>query len=156
MATLYNVSCQAALAPSTLAHVPDTAAQGEKIDPGQTLFPLGPASTTSGHHYFTDATTPTFNLNTDNGDLGVIFSKKNGTTAAPPGAGTGSDKSTAVPWLYLKVEVPPGQTADTGNVGAVKEIYRVNTAGGNAPATCAGLEGTNFTRVYSAEYWFWH
>lgn len=36
----------------------------------------------------------------------------------------------------------------------VKEIYRVNTAGGNPPKTCDGMP-TTFEIQYAAEYWFY-
>lgn len=35
------------------------------------------------------------------------------------------------------------------------DVYRVETVGGRAPATCAGEEG-DFQTDYAAEYWFYH
>jgi hypothetical protein len=35
------------------------------------------------------------------------------------------------------------------------EVYRVETAGGAIPTSCAGL-GENFEVGYAAEYWFYH
>ena len=124
-------------------------------DMGDILFAATPDAKMSGHHFFTDATTPTFNLNVDDEkSLGIVFSKKNGTVAAPVGSGTSLDGSKAVPWLYLKASASPAGDDPSGNKGGVKEVYRVNTAGGAAPPTCAGLEGQSFSREYSAEYWF--
>lgn len=157
IATLYNVSCQASISANTLAYVADTVAKISLDSFGPVLFPASPSSLISGYHYFADATTPTFNLNVDSTNLGVIFSEKKANVTAPTYAGTGADGSKAVPWLKLTAKKPPGTDSDIDpeNVGGVQEVYRVNTAGGAAPATCAGIEGTTFTRQYSAEYWFW-
>lgn len=45
------------------------------------------------------------------------------------------------------------QQGDVG--GGVKEVYRVNTAGGSAPASCVGKVGTTFVQQYAAEYWLY-
>ncbi|PYI34300.1 hypothetical protein BP00DRAFT_484840 [Aspergillus indologenus CBS 114.80] len=56
-----------------------------------------------------------------------------------PGGGDGD-----VPWLKM-----------VGVEGSgIKEIYRVHTAGGMSPATCAAHEG-EFGVEYAAEYWFY-
>jgi len=124
---------------------------------GKTLFAATPDAKTSGHHFFTDATTPTFNLNVgDKSPLGVIFSKKNASIAAPSDAGLSLDGSKAVPWLYLKASASPDGDDPSGNVGGVKVVYRVNTAGGAAPPTCADYMGQSFSKQYSAEYWFFN
>lgn len=74
---------------------------------------------------------------------------------APATAANGTDGSKAVPWLKLEVESPVAPLTIEGKdlVPNVKEIYRVNTAGGAAPATCAGMP-TAFSKQYAAEYWF--
>lgn len=74
---------------------------------------------------------------------------------APATAVDGLDGSKAVPWLKLEVESPvaPMMIEEKDLVPGVKEIYRVNTAGGAAPATCAGMPAA-FSRQYAAEYWF--
>jgi hypothetical protein len=42
-----------------------------------------------------------------------------------------------------------------GDEGCVaKEIYRINTAGGNPPESCTGQKEA-FEVEYSAEYWFY-
>ena len=121
----------------------------------------------SGHHYFTNGnTTATFNLHTEylTGNLGISFSSKQANVSAPTTALKGADGSDAVPWLKLATmgdtPKPAGnpavKIATADQVGGVKEIYRVNTAGGAAPKTCDGLVGTTFERQYSAEYWFLH
>lgn len=71
---------------------------------------------------------------------------------APSGSSVGSDGSSAVPWLKLEVV---GQGVVGGQQGGgVKEVYRVNTAGGNAPSSCEGRVGSTFEMQYAAEYWF--
>ena len=119
------------------------------------IHPLGSASVLSGHHYFTDSTTPTFNLVSATTNYGIFFSKKAFNVTAPATAALGSDGSKAVPWLKLEVESPvaPLTIEEKDLVPSVKEIYRVNTAGGAAPATCAGMPSA-FSRQYAAEYWF--
>lgn len=91
----------------------------------------------SGHHFFANAATPTFDLRSEiYGDaLGVVYTTKNASSRA---SGEGN-----VPWLQLM-----------GMGGSqVKEVYRLNTVGGAAPQTCGGLEG-EFDVIYAAEYWF--
>ncbi|PYH49208.1 DUF3455 domain-containing protein [Aspergillus saccharolyticus JOP 1030-1] len=67
-----------------------------------------------------------------------VQAKKVESVAAPGG-------SEDVPWLKLVGE---------GKEGGIKEIYRVHTAGGMSPATCAEHEG-EFAVEYAAEYWFY-
>ena len=73
---------------------------------------------------------------------------------APGGSATGSDGSTAVPWLKLMVVGEGTVGGDAAVAGGVKEVYRVNTAGGNAPSSCEGRVGETFEMQYAAEYWF--
>ncbi|KAF2659368.1 hypothetical protein K491DRAFT_562960, partial [Lophiostoma macrostomum CBS 122681] len=55
-----------------------------------------------------------------------------------------------VPWLRLEA------VAGAGTTSAVKQIYRLNTQGGVAPATCAGqAAGSVLTVSYSAQYWIY-
>lgn len=64
-------------------------------------------------------------------------------TAAPATACPGLGGEGAVRWLYLK---------DTKglSVGGVDTVYRVETAGGMAPATCEG-KGTGFEVRYATQ-----
>ncbi|USP81119.1 hypothetical protein yc1106_08393 [Curvularia clavata] len=90
-----------------------------------------------GTHFFLDATTPDFDVST----LGNTVVKKAQAADAPNAA---SD----VPWLRLTTQA-------SGTTSQVKEIYRVNTVGGKAPASCAGqTPGQVFTVPYEAQYWF--
>jgi hypothetical protein len=97
-----------------------------------------------GHHFFYDATTPEFNLNTtpDN-QAGIVMSKKEGSIVAPSTAAAG--EYGAVPWLYL--------THTDGTVGDYKSVYRVDTAAGSPPKTCHKMPAA-FQIQYSANYYF--
>ncbi|KAI9813579.1 MAG: hypothetical protein M1827_003648 [Pycnora praestabilis] len=94
-----------------------------------------------GHHYFSANGTPTFNL----GSTGFLSAGKVGDIPAPASAGKGVQGEGAVDWLAL--------TDKGGSVG-LKEVYRVETAGGKAPATCANQPPT-IQVEYSAQYWFY-
>lgn len=107
----------------------------------------------SGEHYFPDPKTPTFNLHTAATNYGIYFANKIANTTAPEGSAKGADGSAAVPWLKLSVLPPPLGALDADTKGGVKEIYRVNTAGGSAPKTCEG-QPPAFQIEYAAEYWF--
>ena len=115
----------------------------------------------SANHFFPDqGATPVFNFNMGNRgqDYGIVYTAKKANVTAPATAQTGEDGSPAVPWLKLAVNSPPPppysvQAADAA-IG-MKEVYRLNTAGGAAPKTCQGLLGKSFEKEYAAEYWFW-
>jgi hypothetical protein len=96
-----------------------------------------------GHHYFSNSTTPVFDL----GSSGIAVMTKADNVSAPAGApqGQGSNTNGAVPWLLLK--------STSASTGPVKTVYRTMTAGGECPATCNGLPGS-FTVEYAAHYWF--
>ncbi|KAL7930588.1 hypothetical protein V8C35DRAFT_312392 [Trichoderma chlorosporum] len=154
MATLFNVSCMASISQDLLQAVPNMAVNFDLAAPagpptpaGTPAGPLGPMTLpVSGHHFFLDSTTPFFNLDTPTMDLGTVPCAKNGSAPAPATAAQGPQGSTAVPWLKL--------TAKAGATGNIKEVYRINTAGGNPPATCQG-QPANIQVQYSAVYWFW-
>jgi hypothetical protein len=142
-ATLYNASCVASTNPNLLSILPKVALQSELTDSNQaTLSPSNLAI--SGHHYFSNLTTPIFDLKTAAMDLGFAPCAKNASVAAPAGAPPGQDDEGfgAVAWLKL--------LARDGATGNLKEVYRVNTAGGKPPPTCAGMPGT-FEVEYAAE-----
>ena len=98
----------------------------------------------SGHHYF-EAAVPTFNLDTTSMNLGIAPTSKNSSVNAPAGAPLGQYNQGfgSVAWLKLLAT-----EAATGNI---EEVYRVNTAGGNPPKTCAGMP-SDFEVQYSAEW----
>jgi hypothetical protein len=143
LATLFNASCVASTYPDILTMLPSLALQFNLTNADQTT--LSPSSLQiSGHHYFANLTTPTFNLDTASMNLGIAPSARNNSVAAPSGAPVGQYGAGfgAVAWLKLL-------TID-GATGNLQEIYRVNTAGGNPPATCAGMPSA-FEVQYSAE-----
>lgn len=143
VATLYNATCVASTYPDLLTALPNVALQFNLTSNDQaTLAPSDLAI--SGHHYFSNTTTPTFNLNSTAMNLGFAPCLKNNTVSAPAGSplGQGGEGNGSVAWLKLL-------TRD-GATGNLEEIYRVNTAGGNPPATCAGMPAT-FEVQYASE-----
>ncbi|KAI4255263.1 MAG: hypothetical protein LQ352_002671 [Teloschistes flavicans] len=96
-----------------------------------------------GHHFFDAAGVPTFDL----GSTGLLKAKKLANIAAPATAckGASGKGDGAVDWLAL-TDVP-GSTN-------LKEVYRVETAGGKAPASCGGGPDHHIEVQYSAQYWF--
>jgi hypothetical protein len=102
----------------------------------------------SGHHFFSNNTTPIFDLNlAPKADYGYAVAQKESAAPAPDNAPTGLDGEPAVAWLKL-------DTVD-GTLGGLKHIYRVNTVGGSAPKTCEGLKSGVFSVQYTAQYWFY-
>ncbi|KAF2871583.1 hypothetical protein BDV95DRAFT_594669 [Massariosphaeria phaeospora] len=101
----------------------------------------------AGNHFFTDKT-PTFSLQNirvaNNQPFPLAMVKKNLDTDAPPTACRGTTGEGAVKWLHL---------IDAGtSKGGVDTVYRIETAGGNKPATCKGQKKT-FEVPYAAQYW---
>lgn len=138
LATLFNATCAAARAPSTLSSTPAIALAFD-IPTGQQA-----AALESGHHYFSNATTPVFNLDTALHAFGIGSLKKIANVSAPANAPKGSNGLGSVAWLKLSgIED-----------GVFKEVYRVDTAGGQAPKNCSGLSG-DFEVEYSALYYFY-
>jgi len=92
-----------------------------------------------GHHYFANTGpapvngTPTFDL----GSRGFLSCKKVGDIKAPGNAG--------VDWLQLTAKEP-----STG----LTEVYRVETAKGQAPKSCVG-QPKDIEVQYAAQYWFY-
>ncbi|KAL8827552.1 MAG: hypothetical protein Q9170_006971 [Blastenia crenularia] len=150
-ATLYNTTCLACIAPIALQTIPSSALLMPTPEENKVLFPA--QAYTSGHHYFSDLTTPTFNLHTSKTNFGIQFSKLLSKVPVPDSMQQlGQDQAKAVPWLKLTSANAPEGLASDGS--PVKEIYRVNTAGGSAPKTCDAMPAT-FEVQYAAEYWFW-
>lgn len=144
LASLYNVSCIAASVPTLLSRIPAIALD---LPVPSSDDPDNPANLDlSGHHYFTNATTAFFNLDTTSHSYGTGAFKKINSTTAPTDAmkGPGDNGEGAVPWLKLTAQDPKGQI--------LQEVYRVNTAGGSPPTSCQGMAAT-FEVQYAAEYW---
>ena len=85
-----------------------------------------------GHHYFTRANVPTFDL----GKKGLLSGKKNGDIAAPGGAD--------IDWLQLTAVDP----------STLKAAYRVQTVKGKPPKSCQGQPAAIEVQ-YAAQYWFY-
>lgn len=133
----------AAIYPNVLATIPNAVLQINLTDSNQaTLNPIG--LDISGHHFFLDIKTPFFDLDTDAMQLGQAPCSKNGTFIAPAGSpnGQGGVGYGSVAWLQL--------LAKTGATGNLMEAYRLNTAGGNPPPTCANMPAA-FSVQYAAE-----
>lgn len=139
IATLFNATCDSArLNDAVMADVTTLALNY--------AVPTGVEATQrlSGHHEFTDKKIPLFNLKTENADYGWVQAMPDVVkSAAPSNASPGQNKLGSVAWLKLNAVS-----------GDYKEVYRVHTAGGMAPKTCAGLQAA-FQVEYSAQYWFY-
>jgi hypothetical protein len=139
LATLYNASCIASAYPDLLNTLPKAAVQFNLTDAPK----MAPSNlVVSGVHYFTNPTTAFFNLDSAAAKLGQMPCAKNNTAAAPANAPKGQGGEAAVPWLKL--------LAKAGATGGLQEVYRLETAGGSAPATCAGMPAA-FEVQYSAQ-----
>lgn len=143
IATLYDFTTLAhkdenqlhALLP-TVVTLPISSASGPTLK----LKDVGGAFPLIGSHFFKADGTPTFDLFAKNNSL---FCKKLASVNAPADASVGPAGTGAVPWLTLD-----DKAASVG----LSEVYRVITAGGKAPASCADA---NLISVdYAAEYWF--
>ncbi|CAP73863.1 uncharacterized protein PODANS_2_12180 [Podospora anserina S mat+] len=146
LATLYNASCVTSAFPDVSAMLTRASLHFDVAD-NDALQRLAPADLpVSGIHYFTDGTTPFFGLDTPQWHLGEGTFGKNASTAAPLTAAKGKKGEAAVPWLRL--------AAKGTNTGGLQEVYRLETVGGSAPATCKGMPAS-FEIQYSTQYWFY-
>jgi uncharacterized protein DUF3455 len=103
-----------------------------------------------GEHFFDfPANLPTFNLHSAS-PRARIEGAKQASVLAPATASKGVNGQGAVPWLML------GKTENPSNHGGLRRVYRVETAGGSAAATCEGVSVEEVIIVpYTAEYWFY-
>ncbi|KAM0327709.1 hypothetical protein ACHAQA_006004 [Verticillium albo-atrum] len=151
VASLFNVSCIAVAYPDLLALIPKVAMQfnlsTEPLVPGANNHRLGPSNAVfAGDHYFTDAKTPYFTVHDGERSIGNAYCGLNSSTPAPGIAAVGQRGEKAVPWLKLVTK--------EGTTGDIQEVYRVTTAGGTPPSSCAGQPET-FQVQYAAAYWFY-
>ncbi|KAK3654466.1 hypothetical protein LTR56_004096 [Elasticomyces elasticus] len=146
VAALFNVSCIAAETPELLSKLPNIALNLPVPSSDDQNSPA--YQDMSGHHYFLDATTPFFNLDTSLHQYGSGMFKKSNVSAAPTDAvlGVNNQGNGSVQWLKLDAKNSTGQVFQT--------VYRLNTAGGNAPKSCTGMPAA-FEVQYSSEYWIW-
>ena len=101
-----------------------------------------------GDHFFSPLTvnTPTFSLNKVKANpFPLAFVTKKDEMIAPKSACPGVKGEGAIKWLRL---------VDEANLskGGINTVYRLETAGGSAPATCEGQRKT-FEVLYAAQYW---
>ncbi|KAI0006942.1 hypothetical protein F4779DRAFT_594332 [Xylariaceae sp. FL0662B] len=144
VATLFNASCVASTYPDLLSILPKLALQFNLT--AQEDARMGPTDLAiSGKHFFKNSTTPFFNLDTEQYQIGEAACSKKNQTDAPADAPKGQQGESAVAWLRL--------TTLDGSTGDLQEVYRVQTAGGNAPASCQGQPAA-FEVQYSAQYVF--
>lgn len=145
VATLFNVSCLAADMPELLSRLCPIALDLPIPSSSDTNSPIYQGM--SGHHYFKDATTPYFDLDTGAHRYGTGAFKKGDSTPAPATAMAGPYNSGNGPVAWLRLDA---KTTTDGQV--FKEVYRLNTAGGQPPKTCEGMPAA-FEVPYAAEYW---
>lgn len=128
VATLFNASCLAALHPDVLSRMPAMAVHF-KLEDTEKLGPTAMAK--SGLHYFTDGSTPHFDMDTPKETIAQVDCAKDGSSNAPATAAVGQLGEKAVAWLRLATK--------GGTTGDIKHVYRVDTAGGSPPATCKDM-----------------
>jgi hypothetical protein len=145
VATLYDAGCVAANYPQIFNAVPDILLQFSGLSPSPSTVLAFSDSNVLAHHYFSDSTTPVFDLGSTGG---LVVAKKIDACNAPAGspAGQASTATGAVPWLFLQ--------SQSGTTGNVKSVYRVSTAGGMQPSTCTN-QAAAFTVEYAAKYLFY-
>ncbi|EEH15867.1 hypothetical protein PABG_05954 [Paracoccidioides brasiliensis Pb03] len=151
VATLFDVNCIASNYPYLLSLLPNIAlrlpAPIFPPHPRSKPFTFGPNNMkVAGSHFFNGQGVPIFDLGAD----GSAAVEKIAAVDAPKGAmkGIPGQMNGAVQWLLL--------TAVKESTGKAKSVYRVNTAGGKAPATCEGVEaGKVLEMQYATEYWFY-
>ncbi len=144
VATLFNVSCIAATYPD-LGAILSKVSLEFNLTQSEVTHKLAPSNLAlSGTHFFTNGTTPFFNLDIAPGlQLGEVPCAKEAGSPAPKDAPKGQQGEPAVAWLKLK--------ARDGATGGLQEVYRVHTAGGSAPATCQGMPAS-FEVQYATQY----
>jgi hypothetical protein len=102
-----------------------------------------------GHLYNSDSTTVQFPIDTQEyGYFGKVRVQVEASVNAPSWAPVGQFPygAGAAPWQYYGYV--------NGTIGNVRYVYRINTAGGQAPSTCEG-QAAEFGVEYAAEYWFY-
>ncbi|KAI9684462.1 MAG: hypothetical protein M1829_002272 [Trizodia sp. TS-e1964] len=103
------------------------------------------ALTRIGQHYFASDGSPIFDLTVGRENLGFLRAKRVANVPAPACAPKGQGGEGAIDWLFLD---------DKGGSQGLSAVYRVETAGGKAPATCDGMPAF-FEVQYAAQYWFY-
>ena len=148
MAKLYNISCIATDYPDLLSFISNLALR--YFFSTNPTGPLKPSDLQlSGYHYFSNNTTPVFAFDAlASPKLGTVYAAKGASSDVPSEAVVGVNKigNGAVPWLFL--------TSRPTTEGDIKDVYRLNTAGGQPPEACTSMPAA-FSVDYAAVYWFW-
>ncbi|KAK4250755.1 hypothetical protein C7999DRAFT_11535 [Corynascus novoguineensis] len=155
VATLFNASCLVAVSPDLAAALTRAALHFDLsqsisrggIGNGKGWGSLAPSNLApSGLHFFADATTALFKLDVSPDlQLGELPCGKNASVPAPPSdaaSSRGLGGEPPVAWLKLN--------AKSGATGGLQEVYRFQTVGGSAPATCHGMP-EEFQVQYAAQ-----
>ncbi|KAJ2902306.1 putative malate dehydrogenase protein [Zalerion maritima] len=148
VATLFNATCLASTHPEIANILPSVALKFDLSDgdrnsafPRISLFPSNLA--VSGKHFFNSDGVPFFNLDTPAASYGKASCAKDAAESAPDTAAKGQKGENAVAWLRLN-------TTDDGTTGSIKQVYRLQTAGGSPPASCEGMD-SEFSVQYAAQ-----
>lgn len=161
VATIYDTFCIATRFPDIQRLLPDISLQlslPANVTGTPTSVPAVLDYTNRGviigHLYNLNASTLVFPMDThENGFFGrvnsVILESADAPSWAPTGQGTLGVG--AASWQYYGAYNGTIGKVPTGNV---QNVYRINTAGGQAPSTCIG-QAAEFGIEYAAEYWFW-
>jgi len=146
IATLYDATPLAEWSMDVLNSIPGSAVNDAPPAAGQDYTLPAPANDLAllGHHYFAADGTPTFDLTSVSK---LLYGSKNGDIKAPANAPVGPAGTGAVDWLSLVAKASYDASIGLG------QVYRVETAGGSAPASCTSTD--LITVQYSAEYWFY-
>jgi hypothetical protein len=144
IATLFDATALASSNPAAFNALPGQAVAVPAGSDGCFSLPSANKNLkTLGNHYFLQDGTPTFNLTSVSK---LIEASKNASITAPSTAPTSPGGATAVAWLQLNAKPAPYTSIGIG------QAYRVQTAGGNPPATCSSTSVISVQ--YSAQYWF--
>lgn len=149
-AELFDVSCFASFVPGIVDWFPFLFLHNPKAIPYELLPRAGT------HYFYPDAATPVFDVSGENTRTkkGLFVGKKLENIPAPGDANTGVSPNAfgAVDWLKLvkKDDVKTASGQAFTSVG-YKTVYRVQTAGGKAPATCLGRPA-QFDIPYATQY----
>jgi len=145
IATLYDATSLATsdlaaynALPGLAVNVPEDGTNCFKLPAANKNLPL------LGNHLFLADGTPSFFLTAVSKQ---IEAAKISAIAPPAAAPTGPAGTGAVTWLQLTAKPAPYVSV------GLSEVYRVETAGGNATPTCSTV-GTQSVQ-YSAQYWFY-
>ncbi|KAI9849875.1 MAG: hypothetical protein M1837_000089 [Sclerophora amabilis] len=146
IAKLYNATCTGSIYPDLLKMMAPLALQIPTPASDAQLSP--PNLLLSGHHFFSDLTTPVFNMDTaQERAYGLFSGKKDSSVPAPANAPKGTPPRGSKPGTPAYGSVPWLKLVDNSRSRGFKEVYRINTAGGNPPPTCEGMP-----KVFSVDY----